>query len=223
MTVRPTLFALCLVLASCGSADPPPQEPPPIEYSVVRGDTLFLIAKAHGVTVDQLRVWNGIEGDLIEVGQVLRIHPGEPDASPAAKPRPRAPATRASGTSEPTGLRMPDEKPCLDPPTLAAGADHAMAASQGLSEAQVREAMNAFVHHTVQCLEGADTAPREVLDLEIRVACTGRVSEVQIRDPGDWPEPTARCVREVLRHTPFPAHDLPDGDSFLYPLSITPG
>ena len=42
----------------------------------MRGDTLFLIAKAHEVTVDELREWNGIEGDLIEVGQVLRIHTG---------------------------------------------------------------------------------------------------------------------------------------------------
>ena len=43
----------------------------PEPYVVQKGDTLFVIARDHGVTVDDLRRWNGIDGDLIEVGQVL--------------------------------------------------------------------------------------------------------------------------------------------------------
>ena len=42
-----------------------------IEYTVKRGDTLSRIAKTHGVTVEELRMWNGISGDLIEVGQQI--------------------------------------------------------------------------------------------------------------------------------------------------------
>ncbi|MDP6935175.1 MAG: LysM peptidoglycan-binding domain-containing protein, partial [Myxococcota bacterium] len=49
------------------------------QYVVVRGDTLFEIARDHGVTVEDLRSWNGLKGDLIEVGQVLSIHVPEPD------------------------------------------------------------------------------------------------------------------------------------------------
>lgn len=46
-------------------------------YTVRRGDTLSGIAQAYGTTVDSLRFENGIDGDLIRVGQVLKI-PAEP-------------------------------------------------------------------------------------------------------------------------------------------------
>jgi len=45
-------------------------------YVVQRGDTLSEIAREFGTTVSSLRLENGIEGDLIRIGQVLRI----PDA-----------------------------------------------------------------------------------------------------------------------------------------------
>ena len=48
----------------------PAPGPEPVRYSVVRGDTLAEIAKAQGVTVAQIRAWNAIEGDLIEVGRL---------------------------------------------------------------------------------------------------------------------------------------------------------
>lgn len=45
-----------------------------IRYRVRRGDTLIKIARAHGVTVRQLRDWNGIRGSHIRIGQRLTIH-----------------------------------------------------------------------------------------------------------------------------------------------------
>lgn len=45
-------------------------------YTVRRGDTLSGIAQAFGTSVGALRYENGIEGDLIRVGQVLKI-PGD--------------------------------------------------------------------------------------------------------------------------------------------------
>ncbi len=50
----------------------------PDSYSVVKGDTLGRIAQRQGVTVDDLRQWNGIEGDLIEIGQQLALGPSGP-------------------------------------------------------------------------------------------------------------------------------------------------
>jgi LysM repeat protein len=47
------------------------------EYTVRRGDTLSLIARRNGTTVEQLRAANALRGDLINVGQTLRI-PGTP-------------------------------------------------------------------------------------------------------------------------------------------------
>ena len=45
--------------------------PEALTHTVVRGDTLGEIATAYGVTVDDLRTWNHIQGDLIEVGDVI--------------------------------------------------------------------------------------------------------------------------------------------------------
>jgi len=45
----------------------------PAAYTIRRGDTLSEIAVSHGTSVDALRRENGLVGDLIRPGQVLRI------------------------------------------------------------------------------------------------------------------------------------------------------
>ncbi|MEI7038261.1 LysM peptidoglycan-binding domain-containing protein [Fulvimonas yonginensis] len=42
-------------------------------YKVAKGDTLFSIARKHGVAVDDLRAWNHLEGNQVKPGQVLRL------------------------------------------------------------------------------------------------------------------------------------------------------
>jgi LysM repeat protein len=42
-------------------------------YTVQKGDTLFRIALQHGVSPDTLRQLNGIRGDALSLGQVLRV------------------------------------------------------------------------------------------------------------------------------------------------------
>ncbi|MFH1568010.1 MAG: LysM peptidoglycan-binding domain-containing protein [Gemmatimonadota bacterium] len=54
-------------------------------YTVRRGDSLSGIAQHLGVTVAQLRSWNGLRGDLIRPGQ--RLHVGEAVSAPARQPR----------------------------------------------------------------------------------------------------------------------------------------
>lgn len=44
------------------------------EYTIKSGDTLGAIAKAHGVSVQQLRDWNKIQGDTIYAGNTLKIN-----------------------------------------------------------------------------------------------------------------------------------------------------
>ncbi|MGE5577561.1 MAG: LysM peptidoglycan-binding domain-containing protein [Syntrophothermus sp.] len=63
-------------------------------YTVAPGDTLYLIAKRHGTTVEALRQANGIWSDYLEVGQDL-VLPGSP-STPGA---PSFPAAPPAGTS----------------------------------------------------------------------------------------------------------------------------
>lgn len=44
-----------------------------ITYVVKQGDTLSLIAKAHNVTIDNLRKWNALTSDLLNIGDQLII------------------------------------------------------------------------------------------------------------------------------------------------------
>lgn len=45
----------------------------PATVTVKSGDTLFLISRRSGVSVNQLRSLNGLKGDIIRAGQVLRV------------------------------------------------------------------------------------------------------------------------------------------------------
>lgn len=53
-------------------------------YTIKPGDTVFRIAREHGQNVADIVRWNGIgNSNLIEVGQVVRVAPPGPGASPA--------------------------------------------------------------------------------------------------------------------------------------------
>jgi membrane-bound lytic murein transglycosylase D len=56
----------------------PPAEPPPgtkrTIYTVKSGDNLGFIAEAHGVRVSQIRSWNAIWSDRIDVGQEIVLY-----------------------------------------------------------------------------------------------------------------------------------------------------
>lgn len=58
-----------------------PTEPETISYTVVAGDTLYLIAKKHQTTVDAIKQKNHLTTDSINVGQVLEI----PETTPIEK------------------------------------------------------------------------------------------------------------------------------------------
>jgi LysM repeat protein len=50
------------------------QKPPEVtHYKVQQGDTLYGISRKYGVPVAQLRAWNHLEGDLIQVGETLIV------------------------------------------------------------------------------------------------------------------------------------------------------
>lgn len=47
-----------------------------VEYTVRSGDTLWLLSRKYGTTVEAIKRLNGLTGDLLNIGQVLRIPAG---------------------------------------------------------------------------------------------------------------------------------------------------
>jgi LysM repeat protein len=90
-----------------GTGSPAPGAIPPgpsersTQYEVRKGDALILIGKKFGMTVQQLKAFNGLEKDTIRVGQVLKIPTLDelkaipPPAPPQPKPEPPPPETKS--------------------------------------------------------------------------------------------------------------------------------
>ena len=57
------------------------------DYAVAQGDSLYKIAKAHGVSVEALQQANGLTSGKLKIGQPLRIPAAGDTAVSAAKPR----------------------------------------------------------------------------------------------------------------------------------------
>ncbi|MBT3219908.1 MAG: LysM peptidoglycan-binding domain-containing protein, partial [Proteobacteria bacterium] len=188
--------------------------PKPDTYVVVKGDTLYQIAMDHAVTVDELREWNEIKGDLIEVDQILLVWRGSIETSkPAVEVTPASPVV--TSRKKPAGradLVMPQEKPCLAGPSMDdLDQDEGWLGSEGLSHNQIASSMGAFVHQVLPCISTGSADPVAELELEFTVACTGRVKQIVVVESGDWSPEVSDCVTETLKYTPFPAHDLPSG------------
>ena len=209
---------LALLLFACTSS-----EPEFSEYTVVRGDTLFVIARDHGVGVDELKAWNGLDSDLIEIGDTLKIY-GHEDGVVAgstrtAKKRTRSqkrPSDASEGTDE-VRLPTPKAKRCLAGPTGEGLGDEGAVASVGLSRDQVKAGMNGIVSYTLRCVP--PTSGRVMTD--VTVGCDGLVKEVVIESGGPYDNDALSCITDTIRHAQFDAHQLPDGMNFGYPLVFT--
>jgi hypothetical protein len=94
-----------------------------------------------------------------------------------------------------------------------------MVSSVGLSQGQIKGVMDGFLGNLGVCVEG--DWPVGEARLEVTVACTGRVASVEVADRGGLSASLLTCVSERLRYVSFPAHDLPDGERFAYPLRFS--
>ncbi len=52
------------------------EEPARVVYRVRRGDTLYSIARKHGTTIEQLKAWNKLRGNVLSIGTRLVILSG---------------------------------------------------------------------------------------------------------------------------------------------------
>ena len=127
MTHSRTLLALVAALLVGGGA----AAQTPRIHVVEAGETLFRISRTYGLTVDQLRALNGLEGDTIEIGQRLRVS----DAA-APPPRPVEPVSRPTPVAE-----DPDPTPPapVDPGPAPAGVEtHVVEAGETLFRISLR-------------------------------------------------------------------------------------
>lgn len=204
-----------------------PSEPEPEQYTVERGDTLWKIAQLHGVSVSDLKAWNQLSGDAIEVGQVLSIYPtpGHGGGSTRRAGSAGSGSARTIGGAPAAvgaGLRMPPAKPCLtlDEAALDVEGDEPdMLSSAGLSAEQLRGATRPFLSELQRCFHpGVPFSGTAVL--QVTVGCDGRVAGVVVQDGGGVPSDELACIVETVGYAPFPAHDMPDGYGFTWPISL---
>jgi hypothetical protein len=209
------LIALLLLWA----CDRIPDAQPVPTHIVAKGETLGVIAKRYGVTVDELVRWNALPSpDRIEVGQVLVVWSSQvTPPAPQKRKHTRTGSRLAVGPAPPPAqaLALPPPQPCRPPPEVVG--EHGIAASAGLTDAEVAAAMSAFIQNTLRCVPAGWTTDGTLL-VAVRVGCDGRVAAVDVEDDGGLPAEMVRCAADVLRYAPFPAHDQPDGFSFEFPL-----
>ena len=71
-----------------GNAPPQNGSPVPVStpvpaftiHEVVSGDSLYAISLAYGVTIDELKLFNGLTSDALDVGDQIKIPPSSSDA-----------------------------------------------------------------------------------------------------------------------------------------------
>lgn len=180
----------------------------PTPYEMVEGDTPARVAQRWGVSEVQVRNWNP-EVETASTGDLLYVFvpPGTepvplPKATVAKPPRKHARRSR-----------------CKAQRTDAAEGE--IVAAEGLSQGQIQAVVAKRLPRTLSCLPAGLNGEYQMI-VEITVGCDGRVTNTYTVGAGALSPSTTRCVEKVFRGARFPAHDMPDGQSFQYPLTFTP-
>ncbi len=123
------------------------------------------------------------------------------------------------------GLALPPEEACLEL-TVEVDAtelgDEGMVGGRGLSLDQIRGTLRSFLPILERCVH-KDHLPAGTLQVEVVVGCSGRVSTTTPLDGPAWDPTISSCVTDTLAFADFPAHDLPDGATFLLPVRFGDG
>jgi LysM repeat protein len=92
------------------AATPTPENRPAL-YEVKHGDALILIGKKFGLTVEQIKAFNGLKNDMIRVGQMLKIPTLAELAKATPSPNPSATPSPNPRANPRTKKRKPPESP----------------------------------------------------------------------------------------------------------------
>lgn len=89
---------------------------PNASYTVKRGDTLYSIARAHQMTVDELRSMNGLSNNNIQAGQTLRVRTaGTTTLEEPRLPRPNDPVAPRTNSDNTITIRSSEAPPAPSP------------------------------------------------------------------------------------------------------------
>ena len=102
---RPALPAVPAIAPSPSNPTPAAPDPATI-YEVKRGDVLIRIAKRVHVPVAQLKTFNGLQGDMIHIGQVLKI-PNADELKAMAVPTPAPAKPAQAAKADPSAAPKP--------------------------------------------------------------------------------------------------------------------
>jgi len=200
--------------------------PVEVVYVVQSGDTLSRIATLYEVSVEELRDWNDIDGDLIEIGQEIVIaNSGPPElveevattgtAGGGWTGGAAAPPTAAPDDKRSPQLSMPTPEKCI--PFDADPGEEGMVAPNGLSYPVVKAALDAVISEALYCPGTPSGAVS--MSFSVTVGCDGMVANVVSN--GNLSPSFMSCVADVIRHADFPAHDIEGGQTFTYPVNAT--
>ncbi|MDZ4857794.1 MAG: glycoside hydrolase family 3 N-terminal domain-containing protein, partial [Candidatus Hydrogenedentes bacterium] len=110
------------------------------EYIVVGGDGLKKIATKFGVTIDEIKEWNGLTSDSLQVGQKLIIKSKDETTAPAPVPiEPPAPTAAETPAAEEVveadtaTTDPPGEEPSVEPPANTKAIQHVVKTGDFLS------------------------------------------------------------------------------------------
>jgi LysM repeat protein len=96
---------------SSASASAPPAVQKGGTYTIQKGDTLSEIALAAGVSIDDLRQLNNLDGDMIRAGDKIDIPAGGKVPAEVKKTETKEPAPEADPAPEATELAVPEMAP----------------------------------------------------------------------------------------------------------------
>ena len=117
---------------------------------------------------------------------------------------------------------LPKAKRCLSGPDVnSLTEDHGMMTNQGLSPQQISNSMNQFFPQLTHCMP--EVWPTASIEIDFNISCNGLVSYVRITEDDGLDFEIQSCLEDSFQYAEFPAHDLPDGMDFSYPIQFEPG
>jgi len=115
-------------------------------------------------------------------------------------------------------LSMPSPKRCLSSSfDTDDDEEFSVASSDGLDSGQIMGAVRGHNAQTMRCADEDKPLSGKVV-LEFTVGCDGRVVDIEVMENSTFDNAFGDCVADVMKYTPFPAHDQPDGAIFQVPL-----